>query len=113
MHDDAESRRLRKKELANRRFEREEMGELLRLFSSLGITVALGILGFFLAGLWLDRWLAAEGWQTRGLPRIGGIVIGLFFTMYWAYLRIVKHLRKYEQRDIDAAKTKKNPPPEE
>lgn len=86
----------RRKELANKRFEREEMGELLRLFSALGVTVALGILGFFLAGLWVDRQLTEMGWQTRSLPRIAGIVLGLAFTMYWAYLRIVRHLRKYD-----------------
>ncbi|MCD8351532.1 MAG: AtpZ/AtpI family protein, partial [Planctomycetaceae bacterium] len=48
---------LKKKERANTRFAREELGELLRLFSGLGITVAVGIVGFFLLGLWVDRHL--------------------------------------------------------
>lgn len=44
-HGDEASKR--RKELANKRFAREEMGELLRLFSTLGVTVAVGIVGFF------------------------------------------------------------------
>lgn len=94
--DTDDERRKKERELADKRFNREEMGELLRLFSALGITVALGITGFFLAGLWADRALTAEGWKTYGLGRVGGVVLGLGLSFYWAYLRIVKHLRKYE-----------------
>jgi len=118
MHDDDTENpeeKKRRKELANKRFEREEMGELLRLFSALGVTVALGILGFFLAGLWVDRELAEMGWRTRGLPRILGIILGLAFTGYWAYLRIVRHLRKFDPasgRDGENRAGDEIPPPE-
>lgn len=84
------------KERANRRFDREEMGALLRLFSALGVTVAAGIVGFFLIGLWADGALRERGWETHGIPRLGGILAGLAATMYWAYLRIAKHLRTFE-----------------
>lgn len=96
----------RAKELANKRFEREELGELLRLFSSLGLTVVAGIVGFFLLGLWADGKLADMGWQTRKLGRIIGLVFGLGMSMYWAYLRIMRHLCKYEPDDDNAASGK-------
>ena len=76
-----------------------ETGDLLRLFSSLGVTVAAGILGFFLLGLWLDRKLGDMGWRTYGLPRIALLLLGLALTIYWAYMRIARHLDKYEKRD--------------
>ena len=84
-----------KKNSADKRFEREEMGELIKLFSSLGITVAVGILGFFVLGLWLDRKLVGMGYATGGMGRIVCLLAGLGLTLYWAYLRIVKHLRKF------------------
>lgn len=93
---DTEKRR-RDKERENARFAREELGELLKLFSALGITVALGILGFFLLGLWVDRKLAAMGWHTYGAPRIVFTLLGLCLVIYWAYLRIARHLDKYEK----------------
>ncbi len=80
---------------ADRRFEREELGELLRLFSALGITLAACIAGCFLAGLKLDAWLAEAGWNTRGLGKVGGLVIGLAAGVSWAYLRIARHLKKF------------------
>ncbi len=92
---DAEERK-RRKDFANRRFDREEMGALLRLFSALGVTVAAGIVGFFLIGLWVDGRLREMGWQTRGLPRLAGVLVGVGVTVYWAYLRIAKHLRTFE-----------------
>lgn len=95
----------RQKDLANKRFAREEMGELLQLFSSLGITVAVGIAGFFWAGLWLDRHLTAMGWTTHKLPRIAGMLLGVGLTIYWAYLRIARHLDKYDPHN----KTTPNP----
>jgi hypothetical protein len=97
---DTEKRR-REKELANTRFEREEMGELLRLFSALGVTVAVGIVACFLLGLWVDGQLRGMGWRTYNVPKLGGVVLGLGMTMYWAYLRIVRHLRKYESGGTD------------
>lgn len=99
MQSTPDEKKKREKELADKRFAREEMGDLLRLFSSLGITVAVGILGFFLAGLWVDRRLGEMGWQTYGLPRIVAIFLGLGLTVYWAYLRIARHLKKYEPQE--------------
>ncbi len=83
--------------LADARFDREEMGELLRLFSALGITVAAGIAGFFFLGVQADKWLAEAGLRSYGLGRIIGLLLGLGLTAYWAYLRIARHLRKFEQ----------------
>lgn len=85
----------REKELANKRFAREELGELLRLFSSLGLTVCAGILGFFWLGILADGKLTEIGWNTRNLGRIIGLLFGLALSLYWAYLRIVKHLRRF------------------
>lgn len=78
--------------VADRRFEREEMGELLRLFSSLGITVAAGIAGFFFIGLQADRRFGLAGWG-----KFCGLFAGLGLTLYWAYLRIARHLRRFEK----------------
>ena len=92
----------RKKELRNRRFDRGELGALLKLFSSLGITVAFGIVGFFLLGLYVDRRLLEMGWNTRGVPRVVFLLAGLGLSVYWAYLRIAKHLEKYEKDEDDS-----------
>ncbi len=86
----------RRKELANERFQREELGELLKLFSSLGITVAFGIVAFFLLGVWLDRRLPALGFETRGMARIVCLLLGLGMSVYWSYLRIARHLKKFD-----------------
>lgn len=80
----------------NNRFAREELGDLLRLFSSLGITVALGIVGFFLLGVWGERRLADWGYPTGKWLRVGMLLVGLGLSVYWAYLRIARHLEKYE-----------------
>ncbi len=82
---------------ADKRFEREEMGALLRMFSSLGITVAVGIVAAFLFGIWLDDKLVEMGYATRGAVRIICTLGGLGITLYWAYLRITKHLKTFER----------------
>lgn len=92
----------RRNELANKRFAREEMGELLRLFSALGVTVAVGIVGFFWLGLWVDRKLSDLGWRTYNIPRIAAVLIGVGVSIYWAYLRIARHLDKFAPRDEDS-----------
>lgn len=91
----------RKKEAANQRFMREELGALLKLFSSLGITVALGIVGFFLVGLLFDRYLKGRGMSTYGLPLVGCTLFGIALTIYWSYLRINKHLRHFAPREAE------------
>ena len=81
-----------------------ELGELLKLFTALGFTVAVGIVGFFLLGLWADRKLSGMGWQAHGVPRILITLFGIGLSIYWAYLRIARHLDKFElPRDDDAA----------
>lgn len=95
----------REKELRNKRFAREELGELLKLFSGLGVTVTLGIVGSFLLGLWADRKLAEAGMTTYGLPRIIFLLGGLAMTVYWAYLRIARHLDKFENKTDGKGKT--------
>ncbi len=89
----------RRRERENKRFAREEMGELLRLFSALGVTVAVGIVGFFWLGLWVDRKLSDLGWRTYGVPRLAAVLFGVGVSIYWAYLRIAKHLDKFAPRD--------------
>ncbi len=88
----------REKERLNDRFDRGELGALLKLFSSLGVTVAVGILGFFLLGLYLERKAGEWGWHTGGAVRIVFLLGGLAMTVYWAYLRIARHLDKYDPK---------------
>ncbi|MCC8167560.1 MAG: AtpZ/AtpI family protein [Planctomycetes bacterium] len=73
------------------------MGALLRMFSNLGITVAVGIVAAFLLGIWLDNKLVEMGYVTRGAVRILCTLGGLGLTLYWAYLRIIKHLKTFER----------------
>ncbi len=87
------------KERRNKRFAREELGDLLRMFSSLGITVGAGIALFFWAGVWSEKKLADWGWPVGKWLRIGTLLLGLGLTLYWAYLRIARHLEKYEEHD--------------
>ncbi|MCC8108190.1 MAG: AtpZ/AtpI family protein [Planctomycetes bacterium] len=82
---------------ADKRFEREEMGALLKMFSSLGITVAVGIVAAFLLGIWLDDKLVEMGYATRGAVRIVCTLGGLGISLYWAYLRITKHLKTFDR----------------
>ncbi len=99
----------RRKERKNERFQREELGELLKLFSSLGITMAFGIVAFFLAGMWVDRQLTGMGHPTRGAGRIVFLLAGLGMSVYWSYLRIARHLKKFDAKDRDG----KDQPPED
>ena len=91
----------RKKERANEKFTREELGPLLKLFSSIGITLTLGIVGFFLAGSYIDKTLKKMEIATHGLPVIVAVLAGVGLSIYWCYMRIAKHLAKYETRDSD------------
>ena len=86
----------RDKERRNELFHREELGALLRLFSSLGLTVGFGILGFFLLGLYFERKVGEWGWYTGGAVRIAFLLGGLAVNVYWAYLRIARHLNKFD-----------------
>jgi hypothetical protein len=90
-------KRRKEDKTADARFEREEMGELLKLFSALGITVAVGITAAFFAGVRLDGWLEGAGHRTYGMGKIAGLFLGLGLSVYWAYLRIARHLRKFEK----------------
>ncbi|MDR1535131.1 MAG: hypothetical protein LBU64_08555 [Planctomycetota bacterium] len=92
------------KERRNSRFAQEELGELLRLFTSLGLTVALGITGFFLLGRYLEGRIASLGVPAAGFGKIAGLLLGLFLSLFWSYTRIVRHLDKY------AARPKNDPP---
>lgn len=85
----------RTKELANERFNREELGPLLRLFSSLGITLTVGIIVSVLVGLYLNRRLAEFEIDAYGLPGIAIIITGITISLYWCYLRIEKHMSKF------------------
>lgn len=75
---------------------RTEFGELLRLFSSLGITLAVGITLFFVAGHYADKFLAGREIKTFGLIRTFFIIGGVALSVYWCYLRIAKHLEKFD-----------------
>ncbi len=99
-------------EAEDRRFDREEMGELLKLFSALGLTVAGGVAGFFYLGVRVDAWLAEAGRDTHGSGKIGCLFIGLGLSVGWAYLRIVKHLEKFTPRPRSpASRSPQAPPP--
>ncbi len=76
-------------------FGREELGDLLRMFSALGVTVAAGVTGFFLLGLWLEKKAVAWGYEVQGWLRIVFLLLGLGLSVYWAYLRIARHIDKY------------------
>lgn len=99
---DAEEERKREKERRNDLFARRELGALLRLFSSLGITVALGIAGFFFLGILADRKALELGYRTGGAARVAFLLAGVALSVYWAYLRIARHLNEYDWKDNDA-----------
>ncbi len=84
------------KEAANRRFQREELGALLKLFSSLGLTLTFGIVGSFWLGLYINKTLIRHGIQTRGVPVILFVLAGIALSIYWCYMRIARHLSKFE-----------------
>ncbi|MDR1519673.1 MAG: AtpZ/AtpI family protein [Planctomycetota bacterium] len=85
----------KERERQNERFAREELGALLRLFASLGLTVALGIIGFFFLGHYLDGKAGALGIETRGAMRLVFLLAGLTLSVHWAYRRIARHMDKY------------------
>lgn len=80
-------------------FTREELTALLKMFSSLGLVVTGCIVGFFLLGLYAARKAAEMGWGGGGALRAVFLLAGVALGVYWAYLRIVRHLDKYERRD--------------
>lgn len=86
-------------ERRNNRFAREELGDLLRLFSSLGITVGFGIVFFFWVGVWGEGKLLDFGYPVGKWLRLVMLLFGLCVSIYWAYLRICRHLEKYEKDD--------------
>jgi hypothetical protein len=93
---DTEERRKREKERRNDLFARRELGALLRLFSSLGITVAAGIVGFFFLGVFVERKALELGYRTGGALRIAFLLAGVGLSVYWAYLRIAKHIETFD-----------------
>lgn len=89
----------RKNEPDHEAFILRELGPLLRLFSSLGITLTLGIVGFFLLGRHCNRWLDEAGLKTHGAPGIALTLCGVAVSLYWCSLRIGKHISKYAAED--------------
>jgi hypothetical protein len=79
----------------NDNFAREELGALLRMFSALGLTVALGVLGSFLLGVWAEKTLIRLDIVSGGWVKVVFMILGLGMSVYWAYLRIARHLDKY------------------
>lgn len=98
-------REKRKKEEANRRFVREELGPLLKLFSSLGITITLCIVGSFLLGRYVNNILKNTGINTHGAPAVLFVLAGVGLAVLWAYMRIARHLKKFENHESDDEKT--------
>ena len=98
-------REKRAKEEANRRFVREELGHLLKLFSSLGIVATLAIVGFFLLGRHVDGFLKAEGVNTRGVPAVLFALAGVAVAVFWSYARIARHLEKFNKPGSDGEET--------
>ncbi len=79
-----------------------ELGPLLRLFSSLGITMTFGTVGFFLIGLFLDRMLKKYEISTYGIPIIFLTLFGVASSVYWCYLRIIRHLEEFPREPKDS-----------
>ena len=98
------------REKRNDAFLREELGPLLRLFTSLGLTVTLGIAGFFWLGVYLDGKIAPLGLAPKGTAGVVFLLAGLGLSLYWAYLAIARHLEKSApvQPKEKEAKGKKN-----
>ena len=69
--------------------ERSELYGTLSLIGTTGLTIALGIIGFFLAGLYLSR-----RFQLGIAPVIIGVGMGVFISFFWVYRRLTKHLEK-------------------
>lgn len=88
----------RKPEKRGDPFAREELTALLRMFSSLGLVVTGCIVGFFLLGLHVARRATAMGWGGAGALRVIFLLAGVALGVYWAYLRILRHLDTYERR---------------
>jgi hypothetical protein len=61
----------------------KELLPYLHLIISIGAGVVVSIVGGFLIGLWLDRWL---GWQ--GVGSIAGIGIGVVVGFVWLYRKV-------------------------
>ncbi|MDR3211612.1 MAG: hypothetical protein LBU79_06830 [Planctomycetota bacterium] len=83
----------------DRYFAGTELPALLRLFSGLGFTLALGIVGFFLLGLYVDRYLQGLGLATRGIVVVVFLLLGVGLSTYRSYLVIARHLEKYGRKD--------------
>ena len=90
---------LQKKEAANQRFMREELGSLLKLFSSLGITIALCIVGSFLLGRYVNTMLENAGVHARGIPAVLIVVAGIALALLWSSMRIARHVQKFSGQD--------------
>lgn len=86
----------RRKPWSNSRATNPEFGALLRLFTSLGFTLAASIFGFFMLGVFVERKAAEMGLNMRMIPRVAFMLFGVALGIYWAYLRIARHLDQYE-----------------
>jgi hypothetical protein len=69
--------------------EQREILKLLNLIGTLGLTVVLSILGFFLLGLWLGRHYGLGNW-----PMVAGLLLGIGLSFWWVYLRLTRELRR-------------------
>lgn len=69
--------------------ERSELYGTLSLIGTTGLTLALGIIGFFLAGLYISR-----KYELGIAPVIIGVAVGVFLSFFWVYYRLTKHLGK-------------------
>ena len=98
-------RNLRKKEAANQRFMREELGSLLKLFSSLGITITLCIVGSFLLGRYINSALEKAGVNAYGAPTIILVLAGIALAFMWSSMRIARHLQKFNNTDFEDRKS--------
>lgn len=79
----------------------QEVGALLRLVASLGVTVALAIVSFFFGSLWLDRRL-----QFGGVLVAPGVLIGVLLSFIWTYLSIARHVKRYGPDSPDKGETR-------
>jgi uncharacterized protein YneF (UPF0154 family) len=65
-----------------------EQTQLLGLMLALGFTVAVCVCAGVLGGIWLDR----QRWLPNGVGALIGAIAGLGLAIFWAWMRISRHL---------------------
>ncbi|MFW5856506.1 MAG: AtpZ/AtpI family protein [Planctomycetota bacterium] len=81
--------------------ERHELYEALRLVGTVGLTVALAIVGCFLLGLYASRTFGGGIW-----PVVGGTLTGVFLAFAWVYRTFARYANRLPPAPTRAPETK-------